>query len=68
MNFLFARTLGMYVVYFKFLTKGEKKSLREIWNKRDEYNLALYGFCFWLFLIIISFCIVVYCAKNNLSI
>lgn len=58
----------MYLLYFKFLIKGNKKSLKEIWNKRDEYNLALYGFCFWLLLIIISFFIVVYCAENNLSI
>lgn len=67
MNFLFVRTLGMYVVYFKFLIKGNKRSLKEIWNKRDEYNLAFYGFYLWLFLIIISFCIIVYCAENSLS-
>lgn len=58
MNFIFLRTLGMYVVYFNSLMKGDKLSLREIWNKREEYNLALYGALFWIILIIACGCIV----------
>jgi hypothetical protein len=48
----------MYVVYFKSLIKGDKLSLREIWNKREEYNLALYGALFWIILIMACGCIV----------
>jgi len=68
MNFLFLRTLGMYMVYFKSLSKGDKVSLREIWNKREEYNLALYGISFWIILLIACFSIIAFCVKNNLSI
>lgn len=53
MGFLFLRTLGMYIFYFKSLIKGDKLSLREIWNKREEHNLALYGALFWIILMII---------------
>ncbi len=68
MSLLFIRTLGMYMIYFKSLIKGDKISLREIWNKREEYNLALYGIIFWITLLIVCFIIVVFCIKNNLTI
>ena len=68
MNFIFIRTLGMYFIYFKSLLKGEKLSLKEIWNKKDDYDLAFYGAILWIFILFLCFGIVIYCVKNNLSV
>jgi hypothetical protein len=68
MNFLFLRTLGMYMIYFKSLIKGDKLTLREIWNKREDYNLALYGALFWTAFLVVCFLTVAYCVENNIKI
>lgn len=68
MNFLILRTLGLYLVYLQSLIKGDKKNLKEIWSKREEYNLALYGALFWIFILFVSGCIIAYCIKYNITI